>query len=152
MSNRPYKNVKRFVDGITKDVKKQMDIDALITVKQASDSIDFFGKVASDLENSFSVNGKTIIADLKYVEGYTGFSSKPEEQEGNYLPFSVDTKLENATLQVKTTNGTYTLDEDKAIVLIVNKPSFKITIIAKNETETIQKVYTTDLVLEPKGE
>ncbi len=50
---------------------------------------DLLGKVISDLQKDYGVSAGKIIATLKYVTGYTGFSSDPELQEGNYLAFHV---------------------------------------------------------------
>ena len=50
---------------------------------------DLLGKVIGDLQKDYGVSAGKIIATLKYVTGYTGFSSDPELQEGNYLAFHV---------------------------------------------------------------
>ena len=102
MSNRPYKNVKRFVDDISKDVKKGMKGENLITVVKVANDVDLLGKHANDLMTSFVVDEgtDTIIATLPYVEGYTGFSGLPEEQEGNYLVFKTTTGLKDATIKI----------------------------------------------------
>ena len=54
------------------------------------------GKQTSDLASNIafnigndSVNG-VISGSLKYVTGYTGFSSDPTEQEGYFLPFKLE--------------------------------------------------------------
>ena len=51
---------------------------------------DLLGKVVADLQKDCGVSADNIVGTLKYVEDYTGFSSKPEEQNGHYLAFKVD--------------------------------------------------------------
>lgn len=53
-------------------------------------SFDLLGKVISDLQKDYGVSVNSIIATLKYVTDYTGFSGDPELQEGNFLAFKVD--------------------------------------------------------------
>lgn len=48
---------------------------------------DLLGKVVADLQEDVAEAAGTIVGTLHYVTGYTGFSSDPEEQEGNYLAF-----------------------------------------------------------------
>lgn len=53
-----------------------------------ADSVDLLGKKASDLQTSMTVDGSgKVTGTSKYVTGYTGFSSKTEEQKGNYAAF-----------------------------------------------------------------
>lgn len=151
MSNRPYKNIKRFVDNLSKDVEKRMDDNPLIDVLKVDSSVDLLGKHVDDLVSAFKVFDNTVSATLPYVEGYTGYSGNPEEQEGWYLPFTVLADFENATITVKTSKGTYTLDEDKTIVLRVGaKKNFKFTVTAKTAKETISESFETDLKFEDK--
>lgn len=57
----------------------------LITDVEIDPSEDLLGKVISDLQDSIEILEDKITGTLKYVTGYTGFSSKVEEQSGNYL-------------------------------------------------------------------
>lgn len=50
-----------------------------------SGSTVLFGKAVSDLQENVVVADGTITGTLKYVTGYTEFSSDPALQEGNYL-------------------------------------------------------------------
>lgn len=102
-----------------------------------SDSIDLLGKVASDLQTGVSESEGNITGTLKYVEDYTGFSGKVEEQSGNYLVLHVDTESED-DVYVEVINGTSgptKLDEDRIIILR----------IADKDTQGV-KVTTGDLV------
>ncbi len=50
---------------------------------------DLLGKVISDLQEDYGISAGRILATLKYITDYTGFSGDPELQEGNYLTFHV---------------------------------------------------------------
>ena len=50
-----------------------------------SNSVDLFGKKASDLQTGVTIGADSITGTLLYVTDYTGFSSDPAMQEGNYL-------------------------------------------------------------------
>ena len=53
---------------------------------QAENSnVELFGKIVSDLQENVVVADSAITGTLKYVTGYTGFSSNSAEQEGNFL-------------------------------------------------------------------
>ena len=72
MANRDYKNVRRFIGGISKEVQTVMDEaekkkDKKVAAVQTPDSIDLFGKVASQLETSFTVSEDTITATLLHL-------------------------------------------------------------------------------------
>lgn len=154
MADRAYKNVRRFAESISKEIKEGManEVNDIVKISAVSDSVDLFGKHANELTKDLKFDGKKITATLPYVEDYTGFSGKPEEQEGNYLAFKTETCFK--TIQVKTAKGTYDLDTDGIIVLIVNKTNPAISIIAKTaeDNETFTKKLEVELVLEPKPE
>ena len=82
---------------------------------------DLLGKVISDLQKDYGVSADNILGDLKYVEGYTGFSGDPEEQEGNYLAFKVDFTGTYTSLTVEASGKEQTLDNDKTMVLRIVK-------------------------------
>lgn len=82
---------------------------------------DLLGKVISDLQKDTGVSADNILGDLKYVEGYTGFSGDPEEQEGNYLAFKVDFTGTYTSLTVEASGEEKTLDNDKIMVLRIVK-------------------------------
>ena len=50
---------------------------------------DLLGKQTSDLQTGVGVSGETITGTLHHQEGYTGFSSIAEEQEGYYFGFTL---------------------------------------------------------------
>lgn len=47
--------------------------------------VELFNAAVSTLQNGVTVNGTDITGELLYKEDYTGFSSKVEEQSGNFL-------------------------------------------------------------------
>ena len=88
-------------------------------------------------------NGK-ITGTLKYVDNYTGFSSDPSLQSGNYLVVHADVVgVPNATISVKITNPV-NLDEDRTAVLrIADKDSQTLTVVASAEGyATTTQVYS----------
>ena len=50
---------------------------------------DLLGKVIGDLQEDYGVSAGRILATLKYVTDYTGFSGDPELQDGNYMAVHV---------------------------------------------------------------
>ena len=79
------------------------------------------------MQTNVVVGDADITGTLKYVTGYTGFSSNPSEQSGNYLALKFDFIPEDAVTTVEVVGGTkgpVTLDNDKNIVLLIkNKDS-----------------------------
>lgn len=68
---------------------------------------DQFGKVASDLQTPITVTSDhKIFANLHHIEGYTGFSSIEEEQEGHYLATHYVPTPSDAEIWVYKTFGT----------------------------------------------
>lgn len=82
-------------------------------------SINLYGKSVTDLQSNVKiVEGTKVSGTSKYVTGYTQFSSKTEEQSGNYLALHA-TADEGATIKAQVIGGTgeeVTLDEDGILV------------------------------------
>ena len=96
-----------------------MSVDADIPASE-----DLFGKTVSDLQSNVAIAASGITGTLKYLDDYTGFSSKVEEQSGNYLAIHAeDSKADSITAElVGGTKGPVTLDSDGLIVFrIANK-------------------------------
>lgn len=90
---------------------------------------------------------------MKYVTGYTGFSSNVSEQEGNYLALKVDADSEEAVVTVELVGGTkglVTLDDDMNIVLLIkNKDTQSIKVTVDDGEDSATKTYgLTGLILE----
>lgn len=117
---------------------KSFDL-SLTTDANVSDSVDLFGKVASDLQSEVVVSDGKITGTLKYVTGYTGFDgSHPELQEGNYLVIHNETNGSDPIFVelVGGISGPVQLDLDGIIVLRIAN------------VDQIVKVTTGDLVKE----
>lgn len=115
-------------------LKVDVDIDA---------SVDLFGKTVDDLQEDINVGTNGFTGTLKYVDDYTGFSSDPELQSGNYIVIHAEVPdTDDVTISVKVTNPV-TLDEDGIAVLrIADKNSQTITVVASKEGyESVTKVY-----------
>ena len=97
-----------------------------------ADSVDLFGKKASDLQTGVTIGTDSITGTLNYVTDYTGFSSDPAMQEGNYLTIHCEVNDETPiTVEVVGgVSGPRTLDSDGIIVLR----------IADKDTQTIRVV------------
>lgn len=127
---------------------------ALVMDFDISDSVDLFGKVASDLQSNMAVNsvGK-VTGTSKYVTDYTGFSGNPEEQQGNYVAFhiSVGDMVIGTNVTVKV-NGV-TMDPDGLHVMIFREGTTHPKAIVEasaNGHKTISKVFDfTSVVKEP---
>ena len=94
---------------------------------------DLFGKYVADLQENVVIGSNSISGHLLYQDDYTGFSSKPEEQTGNYLAIHCNIPGHTAdeySISVKVTNPV-TLDSDGIVVLrIADKDSQTITVVA----------------------
>ena len=78
------------------------------------------GKVITDLQSGVSVGENAIAGELLYVDDYIGFSSKVEEQSGNYLVLHCESAEPDAVITVEVIggySGPVTLDEDGIIIL-----------------------------------
>lgn len=119
-----------------------------------SDSVDLFGKVASDLQSNMAVNsiGK-VTGTSKYVTGYTGFSGNPEEQQGNYVAFHISVGNMVIGTDVTVEANGVTMDPDGLYVMIIREGTTHPKAIVKasaNGHKTISKVFDfTDVVKEP---
>ena len=119
-----------------------------------SPSEDLFGKTVTDLQENVVIGSSAITGTSKYVTGYTGFSSKPEEQEGNYLVIHcAATDADSITVElVGGTKGPVTLDADGLIVELIRNTSQKIKVVATKGNLKEEKVFSlSGLVLEPAG-
>ena len=125
--------------------------DAVPTIKvdaNVSDSVDLFGKVASDLQENVAVNFGSIVGTLKHVTGYTGFSDNPAQQEGHYLVLHVE-PVAGMTTTVTVTQPSV-LDSDGIIVLLIADTSQTVTVTLSKDGEVVAtKVFSlTGLTLE----
>lgn len=130
-----------------------MSVDADISASE-----DLFGKTVSDLQSNVHIGASAITGTLKYVDDYTGFSSKTEEQSGNYLAIhAADSKADSITAElVGGTKGPVTLDSDGLIVFRIankNTQSVKITSYKNGVAKDVKTYSLTGLTIEaaPQG-
>lgn len=103
----------------------------LVTDTNIAPDEDLLGKVVSDLQDSIEIAEDKITGTLKYVTGYTGFSSKVEEQSGNYLAIHNISNI-GEPIFVEVINGfsgPVQLDADGIIILRIanNEQKVKVT-------------------------
>ena len=132
---------------------RQLIFSLSLTVEAENGGTNVLGKLVSDLQTGVSVAANAITGTLKYVTGYTGFSSDPSLQDGNFLALKFATS-KPATVTVEIVGGTsgpVALDADMNWVgRIANKDTQTIRVIATAGGNTITKNYSlTGLVCNP---
>ena len=100
----------------------------------------------TDLQSDIKIDGSMISGELKYVTGYTGFSSNPAEQQGNYIALHAETDFNEDEITLELINGTVghpvTLDSDGLMVVrITDTEAQKIRIVATKGSRTRVKLY-----------
>lgn len=129
-----------------------------VVITGTPDTIDALGKRASELQSDFKIVGTDIYAKLYYVENYTGFSSKKEEQSGYYLCTTYTPSDEDADVYVEKTNGTVGEKKlgkpDLTMISIITNP-YAQKLVVRAEQDGVKgetKVYNlAGLRLMPKG-
>ena len=138
-------------------MKDEADPALTITVSPITGNDDLLGKKAADLQSNIVVNdtAMTISGTLKHVTGYTGFSSKVDEQSGNYIALNVDPASgfpETMTVEVKNgTSGPSKLTAEDHQVVLKIKDASKQGIIVKatnNGAEVTKEYKLTGLTLQ----
>ena len=100
-----------------------------------ADSVDLFGKKASDLQSGIAIDDNKISGTLNYISsGWDSGTWSEDEATGNYLAIHFEVpEVEGVSIQVTLTNPV-TLDEDGIVVLrIRDKSSQSITVVASKE-------------------
>ena len=130
-------------------MKDEADPALTIAVSPITGDTDLLGKKAADLQSNIVVNDKTmnISGTLKHVTGYTGFSSKADEQSGNYIALNVDPASgfpETMTVEVK--NGTsgpskLTSADHQVVLKIKDAATQGIIVKATNNGAEVTKEY-----------
>lgn len=103
------------------------------------------GKTVNELQENVVVGADAITGTLKYVSGYTGFSSVVSEQAGNYLALRIDADEPEALTTVELVGGTkgpVVLDDDMNIVLLIkDKNSQSIKVTMETDEDSLTKTY-----------
>ena len=101
------------------DIK--VEINAKVPAADATTSSTFGSRKASDFQENISIDSSNVISgNLKYLDNFEQFSTKPEERKGNYLLLEFPGG-EGATVKTNTSSRTVKLDEDTQLILRVDK-------------------------------
>lgn len=120
-------------------------IELVVTAPDASQ--DMLGKTASELQTNVTINDNVIGGRLLYVSDYTGFSSDPLKQEGNFLALKVvDDADATAVRTVEVLGGKggeKAIDSDGLVVLrITNTTAQSVKITVTEGKDSVTKLYT----------
>lgn len=108
-------------------------------------TVEVLGKYVDELQEGVAVNDTFISGKLKHVTGYTGYSSDPALQSGNFLAIKVNaTEGSVVTVELLGGNsGPVELDSDmNAVIRIANKNTQRLKVVMTNNGETTSKIYT----------
>ena len=111
------------------------------------EGIDLLGANLDDLQSDIVIGDDTISGVLNFVSDYSGFSSKEEEQSGNYLALHITVpQYDDAVITVELIGGSLgkpvTLDEDKTIILRITDPDNQsVKIVATKDNKVVTKTY-----------
>lgn len=121
------------------------------------DTVDLFGKSASDLQENIVVSDDAITGTLKYVDDYSS-AFGGDLSSGNYIALIFDTPdVTGATITVEIVGGVsgpVTLDNDRMFVgRIADKSTQAIKVVASKEgyTSATKTFSLTGLTLTPEG-
>ena len=117
-------------------------------------TVDLWGKTASDLQENVAINGRAITGTLKYVDDFSS-AYGPGEDSGNYIALKFESE-DADSISVEIINGTsgpVTLDEDGIWVgRIADKNSQTVKVVASKDGASVSKIYTlSGLTLQPAG-
>lgn len=123
---------------------------ATVGVETEAGTTTVLGELVSDLQSNVAVGADAITGTLKYVEGYTGFSSDPELQDGNFLAlkFTADdwSKFTSVKVGLEPSMGSGLVeiknDPDKNGVFRVANTNQKFKVVATDGADTTTKVYS----------
>ena len=134
-----------------------------LTVNAEADQSEVLGKLVSELQSDVTVSDTGITGTLAYVTDYTGFSSDPELQSGNFIALKIS-DVDPTAVSVKggivpSSIGADLVemidDPDQNIVLrVTNKGTQKATFVQKDAdgNELKQEFALSGLTLEPAPE
>ena len=103
-----------------------------------SDSVDLFGKVASDLQDDIVIDRNDIMGTLKYIDDYSS-AYGPGMDSGNYMVLHFSTgSVSGATIKAKLFGGTtgwVTVDptDNLLITRVTDKNSQTLVVVASKE-------------------
>lgn len=117
---------------------------ALTVDVEVSGSEDLLGKYISDLQEDVEIDGNVVKGKLNYVDGYTLFSSNPEQQSGHYLVLHASVpEVTGYTIKAFITQES-TLDNDGILIIRIadhNKDKGVTFTVTKEGYGPISKTY-----------
>lgn len=134
-----------------------------LTVEAEADQSEVFGKLVSELQSDVAITSTGVTGTLAYVTDYTGFSSDPELQSGNFIALKIS-DVDSKAVSVKggivpSAIGMDLVeminDPDQNIVLrVTDKGVQKATFVQKDAdgNELKQEFALSGLTLEPAPE
>lgn len=125
-----------------------------LTVSPDDDEAERYGKTVSDLQEEVAIDSDgAITGTLKYVTGYTEFSSDVEEQEGNYLAITL-TAAPHEKIEVSIGDrGPVDVTEDGYLVVRLTDTSDPLKVIVTNGNDSATKEFDlSGLTLEEEGD
>lgn len=173
-------NLGKMIDTLGADVKeilaaKSLNDNAEYTIiyeytlpslsfEEPGEGDDLKGATLTDLQTDVTIASGKIEATLPYMEGYTGYSENPEEQEGHYIAVKGTTNADVVTMIFDYADGTrdietaYIDDDEECLGVVIkriaNDNLVKITVVEydKDYNEDTFTEYKCDLTYEPKVE
>lgn len=111
----------------------------------------------SELQSNIVVKDNIASGTLHYIKGWTEFSSKASEQQGNYIALKLNDVPKDAIVTYKakgSTKAPVTLDSDRNIVIIcTNKPSMILEFTIKDgDTTVVKEVSLANITFEKDGD
>lgn len=117
-----------------------------ITVTAMTRTETILGKTVSELQENITVGEKEITGKLLYVADFTGYSSDPAKQEGNFLALQFACDVEGAVVTSELLggdSGEKTLDEDmNAVYRVTNAAAQTIKVTATKDRDSLTKTFT----------
>ncbi len=119
-----------------------------LTVTKEVATVEPFGKKVSVLQTNITITDLAITGTSNYVEGYEGFSTELEMQEGNYLAFHVACTRPEAVIYGVVYTGEdmgdyqYATDDGTVVVRITDAATQTISISVVDGQDVKRNVYT----------
>lgn len=146
------------ISGLKRFVAESLPVSAanyFLEIETSAKTGTILNKAVTAIQSNVVIKNNEITGTLKYVTGWTEFSSKTELQSGNFLAlaFDADPTADKITVELVNstdTNGPVTLDSDKDIVVRVSDKDIQyIEVKAYKDGEVTSQIYKLDgLVLE----
>lgn len=104
-----------------------------LTAEEPGDGDDLKGADLTDLQTDVTIGNGSIEATLPYMEGYTGYSENPEEQEGHYLALKATTTADYVYV-------TFVKGGEKKEVLAYNGDDLDGVVIERIANDNLEKI------------